>query len=721
VVNSCGSITIKAGTQHFRTIDLTGVTCNSGGAGGGGPPTSVWSASDAAANGFTLSNGGLTVTSPIFNVYGTVRGTVSRASGKVYIEFYTPTGAPHAPASDLAVGVADAGFVPTNYLGTSNYSAGTFTVNPGNYQSTGFLSNYTMTAIEPAAGDVLSIAIDLTAGKIWVAQNNVWFGSGDPSTGANPMWNITTPAAGLAYFPALTLHAPASGVWTLQSTAASQKYAPPAGFVAWDSATSGCPEATAYLARTVGGDEGGNAANVTTLICGLVTDGVWGKLDTFYLFAQQNATDAKLNLVGAIYNLPATTATFTQYKGYSAFPFPAFDTGLNLSLPGSKFYANAGSITAWMNDTPANGAEAPLGTNSTSGVTYTFPNYSGQFYCTINGTADFPIVSPGTAGLYGCDRMSADWMSYYHNGVNIATVAAGSHTSYPIDIFVGSMASGYPVSTTLSEVSIGAGLGDAGQAALSARMHTYMAAAGSECPEAVAYLARAPGETTHAADLIALICGLVTDGTWAKLDALYILAQQTQADARLNLVSASYPLVGTATFVPYQGFSLFATPALDTGFNPGTAVGAHLQPSDGFIGAWAYDAPDTLKLQMGASTSTGGIAISASYGLGDQYYCYIGYSNPPFNTPPNLPGFYSCDKGDVNNVVLYYNDAPSGPTQNQGTVAFPSANMYVGSAAVLAATQKTLSEVNFGASIGAVRQATLYARLRSYMTAVGVP
>ena len=32
---------------------------------GGGPPvTSVWSASDAAANGMTLSNGGLTVTSP---------------------------------------------------------------------------------------------------------------------------------------------------------------------------------------------------------------------------------------------------------------------------------------------------------------------------------------------------------------------------------------------------------------------------------------------------------------------------------------------------------------------------------------------------------------------------------------------------------------------------------------------------------------------------------
>ena len=39
-------------------------------------------------------------------------------------------------------------------------------------------------------------------------------------------------------------------------------------------ATGGCTAATNYLARTTGGNEGGNAANITTLICGLVTDGV---------------------------------------------------------------------------------------------------------------------------------------------------------------------------------------------------------------------------------------------------------------------------------------------------------------------------------------------------------------------------------------------------------------------------------------------------------------
>ena len=36
----------------------------------------------------------------------------------------------------------------------------------------------------------------------------------------------------------------------------------------------GCTAATNYLARTVGGNEGGNGTNISNLICGLVTDGV---------------------------------------------------------------------------------------------------------------------------------------------------------------------------------------------------------------------------------------------------------------------------------------------------------------------------------------------------------------------------------------------------------------------------------------------------------------
>ena len=60
VVTSCGSTTLSAGTSHFVTVDTNGQSCQAGV--GAAVATSVWSASDAAANGMTLSNGGLTVT-----------------------------------------------------------------------------------------------------------------------------------------------------------------------------------------------------------------------------------------------------------------------------------------------------------------------------------------------------------------------------------------------------------------------------------------------------------------------------------------------------------------------------------------------------------------------------------------------------------------------------------------------------------------------------------
>ena len=59
VVASCGTAHLTAGTQAFRTVDVNGVTCSGAGS---VAATSVWSATDAAANGMTLSNGGLTVT-----------------------------------------------------------------------------------------------------------------------------------------------------------------------------------------------------------------------------------------------------------------------------------------------------------------------------------------------------------------------------------------------------------------------------------------------------------------------------------------------------------------------------------------------------------------------------------------------------------------------------------------------------------------------------------
>ena len=225
VVSSCGSVTLSAGTPHNVTIDVNGQSCQSGAS--GGAPTSVWSASDAAANGMTLSNGGLTVTPSGVAGWQSIRGSVSKTSGKLYVEFKTSAAVSGAVMLGMGNSTAD---ITNSYLGNSNYSFG-YNQAGFLYVSTGFTGLTTTPAFTVAANDVLQIAVDFTAQRIWLGQNNVWASSGNPSAGTAPFLSFVAATVG-ALFPGLSFFG-TGGVWTLQSTAASQKYAPPSGFTPW--------------------------------------------------------------------------------------------------------------------------------------------------------------------------------------------------------------------------------------------------------------------------------------------------------------------------------------------------------------------------------------------------------------------------------------------------------------------------------------------------------
>jgi len=207
--------------------------------GKGGPsviPTpvvsSVWSTSDAAANGMTLTNGGLTVTPSGFVGNQTIRGSTSHSSGRYYVEFLTNVAAVNG---NMMFGMADATFNAANqYPGSNGISFG-FQLAGATYQTTGFTAHFTPTAT-PNANDVFAFAVDFGAGAVWMALNNVWYGEGDPTVGVgvNPTMTMSAaPALGATLFPALGFYGTGQGVWTLQPTAASQKYAPPTGFSRW--------------------------------------------------------------------------------------------------------------------------------------------------------------------------------------------------------------------------------------------------------------------------------------------------------------------------------------------------------------------------------------------------------------------------------------------------------------------------------------------------------
>jgi hypothetical protein len=84
-----------------------------------------------------------------------------------------------------------------------------------------------------AVNDVVGVAVDAAAHKIWYAINNTWIQSGDPANGLNPSHSVSNNNPGLVFtiFPALALY---NATVTARFASGSLTYTPPTGFSAWD-------------------------------------------------------------------------------------------------------------------------------------------------------------------------------------------------------------------------------------------------------------------------------------------------------------------------------------------------------------------------------------------------------------------------------------------------------------------------------------------------------
>ncbi len=242
------------------------------------------------------------------------------------------------------------------------------------------------------------------------------------------------------------------------------------------------------------------------------------------------------------------------------------------------------------------------------------------------------------------------------------------------------------------------------------------------CSQATAYLARAPGETTHAADLTALICGLVTDGVWGQLDALYVLAQQTAADALLNLVGTSYTATNTGVpFVAYQGFGPFGGGYLNTNFNAATAPSPQFTQNNASFGAWLGTFDAASSAAVFGNSATGATGESHIYpDNGGQFYVRL--NNPAASGVPDpaTTGLYVGDRPSSTTVTPYFNGAVStGPAASTSQPVFNG--VFTIGLVATAGTDEVIAEAHIGASLGSAGNLALYTRLRTYMTAVGVP
>jgi hypothetical protein len=249
------------------------------------------------------------------------------------------------------------------------------------------------------------------------------------------------------------------------------------------------------------------------------------------------------------------------------------------------------------------------------------------------------------------------------------------------------------------------------------------------CTEGAAFLGRTSGlDLTHSTAYTNLICGLVTDGVWSKLDILYIFATQDTTTAQLNLVQTSYPatLHGSPTFTANRGYTGVggSTVYIDTGFNPVSAPSPKYVLNSAHMSAWNLtDTPDSTT--MGSLNGADQALINIKFSGNNNFYARINDTSAGGNTSGigSMIGHWLASRDGSASTGAYFNGSNFfTPLDVSG--AIPNVNMYVlgaNSSGTPTGLNNQQAAITFGGSLVPPDPANLYSRLRTYMTAVGVP
>ena len=368
------NISLTAGSTYDSMTDVPTLTSATAG------NYSVLNPLDKLSAVTAPSNGNLRYTTA--NTFGLIRGTIGATSGKWYYET-TITAVPSG--GSMYIGVKDSrntSMDSSNGLGSNSGTTNEFGYAQSGYQQ----NNGTATNIGTTlgAGDVLMVAYDLNGGYIWWGKNGTWISSGNPATGANPMFSTLTSSNG--YSPSTGYNSSyTDGVADFNFGQRPFSYTPPSGFVAlntYNLPASTVPNGAAFMAATL--YTGTLTSNTITNIVGSASfqpDLVWIK-------SRSAATDHKLTDVvrGVTKALISNTtgAETTDTLGLTAFNSNGFTVSTNTdynNLSATYVAWNwKGGGTAASNTSGS--ITSSVSANTTSGfsaLTFTSPSSAGNF------------------------------------------------------------------------------------------------------------------------------------------------------------------------------------------------------------------------------------------------------------------------------------------------------------------------------------------------------
>jgi hypothetical protein len=306
--------------------------------------------------------------------WSTCRGTLGVSSGKWYFEA-TLTGSTGSVGNNM-VGVM------TTTTSTLSDSYGGSTTR--SYQANGNLqgNNSTGTVSSASSGDVIMIAFDVDAGKLWVGKNGTWMNSGVPASGTGNVFT-TLPTAPIVPQVSMYGNTGDNYGWYMNFGQQGFTYTPPTGFVALN--TYNLPTSTIANGRSVMDASLYSGTNATLVINN--SDSGTSGFQPDFLWVKRRDTSGSHLLWDSVRGVTlalnsdrnAAEQTATGGTGLASFNSNGFTLGGDFSGTGSS-NTSGGTYVGWQ-------WQAGQGTTSS--------NTNGSITSTVsvNATAGFSVVT----------------------------------------------------------------------------------------------------------------------------------------------------------------------------------------------------------------------------------------------------------------------------------------------------------------------------------------
>lgn len=240
-------------------------------------------------------------------------------------------------------------------------------------------------------------------------------------------------------------------------------------------------------------------------------------------------------------------------------------------------------------------------------------------------------------------------------------------------------------------------------------------------PEANAYFAAMATQPDAARKALIndLIAGLIADGVWARLDCLFLLASHTSQAGLLNAINPAQAAtaVSSPTFTTDRGFSTDgAASYVDTGFNPATANGLFSQ-NLAYFGIWVNS--EQQGGNAGWFDGTDGVTIGPR-NVTDTIVGRINQATTISAPAPDTSskGWTSVQRLNAASERIFRNSV----AVNAGTTASTALNsndLYLGRSSATAFSAGTFAACAIGNLNSIALNSALYARLNTYLTAIG--